>query len=140
MTVPLPTRSPCASRRAASNRELSWLEFANRLLDLAADDRQPLLERVKFLAIFAEGLDEFFQVRVAGLDQVAAGLAPGHRTDWARASSSRPSPRRRGDRLGQRQNHRPTPAHDAYSADCICTTDRDDRDQRFVIRIYAAGC
>jgi polyphosphate kinase len=58
-----------------ANRELSWLDFANRLLDLAADDGQPLLERVKFLAIFAEGLDEFFQVRVAGLeDQVAAGL------------------------------------------------------------------
>ena len=58
-----------------ANRELSWLDFANRLLDLADDDRQPLLERVKFLAIFTEGLDEFFQVRVAGLeDQVAAGL------------------------------------------------------------------
>jgi polyphosphate kinase len=57
------------------NRELSWLEFGDRLLDLVADDRFPLLERVKFLAIFAEGLDEFFQVRVAGLeDQVAAGL------------------------------------------------------------------
>ena len=57
------------------NRELSWLDFAARLLDLVADDRLPLLERVKFLGIFAEGLDEFFQVRVAGLeDQVAAGL------------------------------------------------------------------
>jgi len=55
------------------NRELSWLEFGARLLDLAADTQLPLLERVKFLAIFAEGLDEFFQVRVAGLeDQVAA--------------------------------------------------------------------
>jgi polyphosphate kinase len=58
-----------------ANRELSWLDFAARLLDLAADDRQPLLERAKFLAIFTEGLDEFFQVRVAGLeDQVAVGL------------------------------------------------------------------
>jgi len=57
------------------NRELSWLEFGVRLLDLAADPELPLLERVKFLAIFAEGLDEFFQVRVAGLeDQVAAEL------------------------------------------------------------------
>jgi polyphosphate kinase len=57
------------------NRELSWLDFAARLLDLVADDRLPLLERVKFSGIFAEGLDEFFQVRVAGLeDQVAAGL------------------------------------------------------------------
>ena len=57
------------------NRELSWLEFGARLLDLAADHRLPLFERTKFLAIFAEELDEFFQVRVAGLeDQVAAGL------------------------------------------------------------------
>ena len=57
------------------NRELSWLDFGGRLLDLVADRRFPLLERVRYLAIFAEGLDEFFQVRVAGLeDQVAAGL------------------------------------------------------------------
>jgi polyphosphate kinase len=57
------------------NRELSWLDFGARLLDLASDERLPLFERIKFLAIFAEGLDEFFQVRVAGLeDQVAAGL------------------------------------------------------------------
>jgi polyphosphate kinase len=57
------------------NRELSWLEFAARLLELGEDQRVPLLERVKFLAIFSEGLDEFFQVRVAGLkDQVDAGL------------------------------------------------------------------
>ncbi|HAM03657.1 MAG TPA: RNA degradosome polyphosphate kinase [Acidimicrobiaceae bacterium] len=58
-----------------SNRELSWLEFGARLLELAEDGRLPLLERVKFLAIFSEGLDEFFQVRVAGLkDQVEAGV------------------------------------------------------------------
>jgi polyphosphate kinase len=57
------------------NRELSWLEFGARLLDLASDNRVALVERLKFLAIFSEGLDEFFQVRVAGLeDQVAAGL------------------------------------------------------------------
>jgi polyphosphate kinase len=57
------------------NRELSWLDFGARLLDLASDERLPLFERIKFLALFSEGLDEFFQVRVAGLeDQVAAGL------------------------------------------------------------------
>ncbi len=57
------------------NRELSWLEFGSRLLDLGSDPRIPLLERTKFLAIFSDGLDEFFQVRVAGLkDQVDAGL------------------------------------------------------------------
>ena len=57
------------------NRELSWLDFASRLLDLAQDGEIPLLERVKFLAIFSNGLDEFFQVRVAGLkDQLAVGI------------------------------------------------------------------
>ena len=57
------------------NRELSWLSFGARLLELAADEDLALLERVKFLAIFSSGLDEFFQVRVAGLkDQLAAGV------------------------------------------------------------------
>src|SRR5271165_1530792 len=58
-----------------SNRELSRLDFGARLLDLSEDEGVPLLERVKFMAIFAELLDEFFQVRVAGLeDQLAAGV------------------------------------------------------------------
>ncbi len=57
------------------NRELSWLDFAEKLVELASDDDQPLLERVKFIAIWSGGLDEFFQVRVAGLkDQIAAGV------------------------------------------------------------------
>jgi polyphosphate kinase len=58
-----------------SNRELSRLDFGSRLLDLAEDPNQPLLERVKFVAIFSGLLDEFFQVRVVGLeDQVVAGV------------------------------------------------------------------
>ncbi len=55
------------------NRELSWLDLNARVLDLAADPSEPLLERVKFCAIFSSNLDEFFMVRVAGLlDQVVA--------------------------------------------------------------------
>jgi len=57
------------------NRELSWIDFNERVLELAEDERTPLLERVKFLAIYTSNLDEFFMVRVAGLhDQVDAGI------------------------------------------------------------------
>ena len=57
------------------NRELSWLDFNERVLAIAEDSSLPLLERVKFVAIFAGNLDEFFQVRVAGLqEQVEAGV------------------------------------------------------------------
>jgi polyphosphate kinase len=58
-----------------SSRELSRLEFGSRLLDLGEDQRLPILERFKFVAIFADMVDEFFQVRVVSLeDKVAAGV------------------------------------------------------------------
>src|SRR5262245_8662287 len=78
------------------NRELSWLDFNDRVLQLAEDPRVPLLERVNFAAIYEDNLDEFFMVRVAGLhDQVdqkldargADGMAVGDVIDVIRARS-----------------------------------------------------
>jgi polyphosphate kinase len=59
------------------NRELSWLEFNSRVLEESRDPSNPWLERLKFLALFSANLDEFFEVRVAGLrQQLQAGLEP----------------------------------------------------------------
>ena len=75
------------------NRELSWLEFNRRVLEEAADAATPLLERVKFAAIFAANLDEFFMIRVAGVKRkLAAGVGepgPDGRTPTAQLAAIR---------------------------------------------------
>src|SRR5215218_150815 len=63
------------------NRELSWIDFNAQVLHEARDTRNPLLERVKFLAIFASNLDEFFQVRVSGLRRQAQATSSHHAPD-----------------------------------------------------------
>src|SRR4029079_5657711 len=69
-------RSDLDDRRLYDNRELSWLAFNERVLELAEQFDQPLLERLTFAAIYTPTLDEFFMIRVAGLhDQVDAGLS-----------------------------------------------------------------
>src|SRR5688572_18684560 len=74
MAIQRRVATPVAAERAGRyfNRELSALDFYARILDLAEDASAPLLERVKFAAIVAGNLDEFFGVRVAGLHEQAA--------------------------------------------------------------------
>jgi polyphosphate kinase len=78
-TTPPPATPPSLpsldSTALYANRELSWLDFNERVLELAEDERTPLMERLKFLAIYTSNLDEFTMIRLAGLhDQVDAGI------------------------------------------------------------------
>jgi polyphosphate kinase len=79
--TPVPD-APVARPLPYTNREVSWLDFNERVLELAEDPEVPLLERAKFLAIFGTNLDEFFMVRVAGIhDQIEAGVVDARRPD-----------------------------------------------------------
>jgi polyphosphate kinase len=95
------------------NRELSWLEFNRRVLEEAQDSQVPLLERLKFLAIFGSNLDEFFMVRVGGLQQkVQAGIPYGSRAD-------RMPPREQLERVSQLVRQLDTDAYRCLSEDVL---------------------
>src|SRR6185295_2446385 len=75
--TPLPELTP----ETYLNRELAWIEFNRRVLAMAQDESVPLLERIKFLAIFSNNLDEFYMVRVASVHDKAKVIIPSARPD-----------------------------------------------------------
>src|SRR5690349_8066597 len=106
-TVPVPPTVPDAPVDRTlqyTNREVSWLDFNERVLELAEDPEVPLLERAKFLAIFATNLDEFFMVRVAGIhDQIDAGVVDARRPDGLTPAETLDAVSERARQLMKRQ-------------------------------------
>jgi polyphosphate kinase len=122
------------------NRELSWLEFNARVLALSDDPQVPLLERVKFLAIFSSNLDEFFQVRVAALkDMVAAHLGT-QSPDGRNAVQQLEEISDRVGELVSRQEQifieRVKPALAATGIGISDWDDLDEEDRKYLIDVY----
>ncbi|MGZ8636688.1 MAG: polyphosphate kinase 1 [Actinomycetota bacterium] len=128
------------------NRELSWLDFNTRVLAIAEDSSLPLLERVKFVAIFADNLDEFFQIRVAGLqEQVEAGVqkvSPDGRTPAQQLSEIRERAQELGTRAAELFTTELVPALEkerirlVRSLDALSPADVDVLDHEFSERIF----
>jgi polyphosphate kinase len=115
------------------NRELSWLDFNDRVLQLAEDEAAPLLERVKFCAIYTTNLDEYYMVRVAGLhDQIDAGVeSPSQdgRTPSQTIALIRERAQELGARLGDCFEGRLRPALAEHGI-AVVGVDELDEDQR----------
>src|SRR3954453_22723253 len=129
--APPPQPSDLDAPELYINRELSWVDFDDRVMQLAEDPAQPLLERCKFAAIFESNLDEFFMIRVAGLhDQVDAGITK-PKLDGRTPSETIDAIRERVGELLARQSH--VVAHDlrpALSEHGIRIVSLDEVDER----------
>ena len=122
------------------NRELSWVEFGARVLELAEDDRLPLLERLKFAAIFSQGLDEFFMVRVAGLLELDEADVQVHSADGLSAGQALDAIRHRVSELTARQGklwkRDLAPALAAAGIDVATIDDCSDREREKLRRFF----
>ena len=129
---------PAASRLL--NRELSWVEFGARVLELAEDDRLPLLERLKFAAIFSQGLDEFFMVRVAGLLELDEADVQVHSADGLLAGQALDAIRDRVSELTARQGklwkRDLAPALAAAGIDVATIDDCSDREREKLRKFF----
>src|ERR1700687_831008 len=101
------------------NREQSWLQFNRRVLEEAQDPQVPLLERLKFLAIFSSNLDEFFMVRVGGIQQkVQAGIPFGSGAD-------RMPPRVQMERISEVAHQLVASKYDCLAKEVLPALDRE---------------
>lgn len=111
-----PSKPPAHPRRSVRypffNRELSWLAFNRRVLEQARSDQYPLLERVKFLAFVSSNLDEFFEIRVAGLMQQVESRS-------ATAGPDGLSPREQLRRIHAIVSHLVADQHDCWSGELV---------------------
>jgi polyphosphate kinase len=99
----MPDSSPRIGSEYLLNRELSWLEFNHRVLEEALDPSTPLLERVKFFCIFSSNLDEFYEIRVAGLKQQIESAASERSPDGLTATETYQAIQRKARLLVARQ-------------------------------------
>ena len=129
---------PAASRLL--NRELSWVEFGARVLELAEDDRLPLLERLKFAAICSQGIDEFFMVRVAGLLELDEADVSVHSADGLSAGQALDAIRDRVSELTARQGklwkRDLAPALAAAGIDVATIDDCSDREREKLRKFF----
>ncbi len=128
------------------NRELSWLEFNKRVLEEAGNERNPLLERVRFLAISGSNLDEFYRVRVAGLYEQAAtgiietspdGLTPGEQVKKINAAVAKICARQQ-NRWTELKNELAKEAITLLTATTLSDTDKEWLHEYFMRQIFSA--
>ena len=122
------------------NRELSWLEFNHRVLEEAQDASSPLLERVKFFGIVSSNLDEFFEVRVAGLKQQIEGEVSERGEDGMSARETLRAVVRRVRRMVEEQfscwREQLLPALETHGIRCHTMGDLDEADRAWVTELY----
>src|SRR5216684_3923239 len=138
---PLP-EAPVQSQPRYLNRELSQLDFDDRVLAMAEDESLPLFERVRFLAILGENVDQFFQVRVAGLKEQVHAALPQTSPDGMTTGEQLRAIYQRAGAILQRSTdlftHQVAPALEQHGVSITSVADLDESDHEFLAAEFRA--